>query len=106
MVKPVGIRIEDLLNTSSASPIEARVTENIKTYSKCFPDYCANKKQKEANCYCYPDNCLTKIEEEGVKASKSNENDKNNIIIVYNRPTSDFSSKKLNLGDLSEEYIN
>lgn len=117
MEKPLGIRLADLLNSST---IETTTTGSNKTYEKCSPDYCANncveckkyvspflnKKQKKTKCSCYTDNCFGKIEEESEEDIESDENDKNNAIVVYSRPiSSDFSCKKItaNLGVIAEE---
>lgn len=119
MEKPLGIRLADLLNTSSTSTTETR-TESAKTYEKCSPDYCANncveckkyvspfliKKQKKTKCSCYTDNYFGKIEEESEEDIESDENDKNNSIVVYSRAiSSDFNCKKItaNLGAIEEE---
>lgn len=116
MEKPLGIRLADLLNSSSTSTTET--TGSSKTYEKCSPDYCANncveckkyvspfllKKQKKSKCACYTDN-FGKIEEESEEDIESDENDKNKAIVVYSRPISDFSCKKItaNLGVIAEE---
>lgn len=113
MEKPLGIRLADLLNTSTT---ENRTTiGSCKTYEKCSPDYCANncveckkyispflvKKQKKVKCACYTDICFGKIEEESEEDIESDENDKNNA----SRPISDFSYKKItaNLDVIAEE---